>query len=118
MSKIGQYILEQEEAGNCFFDEDTSCYGFTNQIECHDERQESWGIHPYDTLGRDVLQRRFRYPRPARRDEKKARRSAKRTQKMVQKKSRYGQRVLHRSALRKQRQRYVRQSVLQRGANS
>jgi len=117
MSKIGNYVLESEEQGEMFFNEESLTYEFRNTKEREHEGASARRIATDDTVGRDVLEGRIRHTRLAGKLYKQTKRSAKLVQAMARSAVRRGRAgVLHRQTRRGRG--YFRPGLLQKGAGA
>ena len=116
MSKIGNYVLECEERGEMFFNEESLTYEFSNQTERGHEGASTGRVVADDTVGRDVLEGRLRHTRHRRQLSKQAKRRSKFVQAMARSANKRRARVLHRQA-RRERQSF-RAGLLQKGASA
>ena len=64
MSKIGNFVLEQEDCGNAIYNESDRSYDFTNQTKREHGNEGQWRTDPNDTLGLNVFQRCLRHTSP------------------------------------------------------
>ena len=63
MSKIGDFVIDQEDRGVAVYNERDRSYDFRNQKECGRGAAGTKGVNPNHTVGSNVLQRRIRHPR-------------------------------------------------------
>ena len=116
MSKIGNYVLECEERGEMFFNEESLTYEFRNQTECGHESSSTGRNAAVYTVGRDVLVGRLRHTRHRRQLSKQVKRSKKFLQTLARPANRRRARVLHRQARRGRG--YFCARLLQKGAEA
>ena len=117
MSKIGNYVLEREEQGEMFFNEESLTYEFRNTKEREHEGTAAGRVAADDTLGRDVLVGRLRHTRHRRQLPKQAKRRSQFVQAMARSAVRRGRAgVLHRQTRRGRG--YFRAGLLQKRASA
>ena len=63
MSKIGNFVIDQEDRGFAVYNERDRSYDFRNQKERGHGAARTKGVNPNHTVGSNVLQRRIRHPR-------------------------------------------------------
>ena len=102
MSKIGSFVLEQEERGDTQWNEEQRSYEFNHKIECRNGCAEHGRAVAKHTLGSNVFQRCLRYTSRRAGHSPKAGGGKKRIQALLAQAGRSTRtRILYRAALRR-----------------
>ena len=117
MSKIGDFVIDQEDRGFAVYNERDRSYDFTNQKERGHGVARTKRVNPNHTVGSDVLQRRIRHPRNRGLYQTEVRRHSIRLQTVSNQSGKSAtKRILYRQAIR--RSSTGRAYLLQEGASS